>query len=858
MEELIERCKSKSIDYINKKTNKPFGKPALEKKLKEFEEKEKREIEENEPIAIEYKNEFLWELTTAIDNSNYKKTEMELNKCIKKCHDLLYSNGAIVGINASNDLIKIIILRLINIIYKDEEKKKLIDEELKTKVDKNDYDKYYNYIIDISNFRNSTNIENDIKMLIHKVIRMIFPGIFNNEDMNFNTKNIPSNYMKLIDNICGLIPIDNYQLFIKFFAETGGNIYEYFTNSYGKGNSSKELGQFFTPFKLINVIVNAVKPCITIDDTTTIYDPCCGSGGLLNRTSLNLEIKRSNIYGCEIGNNIIKYALASLLVNSKTLTINISNCCAITDNKYLFNNQKFNLILTNPPFGTSMNYKELEEKFNENNKNPEIKFREVYPIDINNGACLFLQHIIHMLEDNGIAGVVFPDGKELECKNNYNIRKHLIDNCKILKIIDVQGGVFENTGVKTKILIFKKQKGVDNHKGIEFMEIKKSYNRIKLTAIADLDSNLSFKLKVNDNELTENYKDSNDIQLIQFGDLFTLIEGSIQSSKVQEDENGITLVTGAKEFKKIKIIENTHIEGENLFISHTGNGDKVPIKYFAGSCCYSNLMSLCKLNDDYKDKINIKFIYYYLKDKQEFIEDTYQKGCANKSLNIEEFNKLKLPIPSIEVQNNLIEKIELIDNSIKEFGEIIKTLEELNKVKLDCVLNINKKELEIVKLGEVCNFKNGNGLKKDELIKGEYPVIGGGQKPLGFHNQYNTNENTILCSSSGAYSGFISKYSKKVWASDCFSIIPKNNLINNTYLYYLLKTFQNEIYKLQTGTVQPHIYSKDLYNLKIPVPPMELQEEIVDYCDNNQTTIDNLKKTIEDNKKMVKEILMGI
>ena len=134
-------------------------------------------------------------------------------------------------------------------------------------------------------------------------------------------------------------------------------------------------------------------------------------------------------------------------------------------------------------------------------------------------------------------------------------------------------------------------------------------------------------------------------------------------------------------------------------------------------------------------------------------------------------------------------------------------------------------------LGETCKFKNGKAIKKDTLIEGEYPVIGGGQKPMGFHNEYNTNENTILCSSSGAYAGFISKYDKKVWASDCFSIIPKDKSIEKNYLYYLLKTIQYKIYKLQTGTAQPHVYSKNLQNIKIPIPSIERQQEIVKYLD---------------------------
>ena len=161
-------------------------------------------------------------------------------------------------------------------------------------------------------------------------------------------------------------------------------------------------------------------------------------------------------------------------------------------------------------------------------------------------------------------------------------------------------------------------------------------------------------------------------------------------------------------------------------------------------------------------------------------------------------------------------------------------------------------------LGEVCNFKNGKGIKKDTLIEGEYPVIGGGQKPMGFHNEYNADENTILCSSSGAYAGFISKYDKKVWASDCFSIIPKNNSINNTYLYYLLKTIQDKIYKLQTGTAQPHIYSKDLQNIKISIPSLERQQEIVEYCDFNDILIKQLEKEIENNKKQAQQFITGI
>src|SRR5690606_21926881 len=106
------------------------------------------------------------------------------------------------------------------------------------------------------------------------------------------------------------------------------------------------------------------------------------------------------------------------------------------------------------------------------------------------------------------------------------------------------------------------------------------------------------------------------------------------------------------------------------------------------------------------------------------------------------------------------------------------------------------KGIEYKKLEEICYFKGGKQLARDNYIKGNYPVIGGGQSPSGYHNNYNMNENTILCSSSGAYAGFISRYDTKVWASDCFSINIKNiNELNKKYLYYYLKYIQNNIYK---------------------------------------------------------------
>jgi type I restriction-modification system DNA methylase subunit len=150
----------------------------------------------------------------------------------------------------------------------------------------------------------------------------------------------------------------------------------------------------------------------------------------------------------------------------------------------------------------------------------------------------------------------------------------------------------------------------------------------------------------------------------------------------------------------------------------------------------------------------------------------------------------------------------------------------------------NDGSVEWIELSEVCNFKNGKNLTKKDLIDGIYPVIGGGKNPIGNHNAFNRDENTILCSSSGS-AGYISKYNTKVWASDCFSIHSKNkDKLNEQYLYYYLVFIQHKIYKLQNGAGQPHVYSKDLQKIKFPILSVGKQNTIV----KNLDTLFDMKK----------------
>jgi len=882
-DEIIDICISKGIEYFNPKTKKNFAKQTLITRIKKLNEvNETKKKDENEPkndeVIIEYKNEIIWKQTEEDkkNNDEYNEIEAKLISCIKSCHDILYSNGSITGLKASNDIIKIIICRLFNVIYKNDEIKKIIS----TKISKDVINKYEKYLIDIKEFckvcNTAGNTDNEIKLFILKIFIPIFPNIFNSDDIIFNTRNQPNNYIKIIIKICELIDINDNELFIKLFAETGGNMYEYFTNSYGKGSTSKELGQFFTPFKLINLILFNIKDSIDINDDYSLYDPCCGSGGLLNRTASYLKINRNNIYGCEIEKDTTKYALASLIVNNNSLQINILNRCSLSQNNYLFEDKKFDLILTNPPFGTKMTYKDLNDKFDvykkDNYDSSQLKFEDIYPINTNNGASLFLQHVIYMLKDNGICGIVLPDGNELVSKTYYNIRKYFIDNCKIIKVINVSVGTFGSTGVKTKVIIFKKKKGKDNHKNIEFLEVNKYCNELKLIAISDLDNNYSFKLKINqDLDIYEN----KELELIEFGEMFDLIKGTIQSSKVIDDKNGNCMfISKAEITEDTRNIYSDTYNVNALYIAQAFNGNgKCPIRYYNMKSIHSNLLYHIKPKEDYKDKINIKYIYYYLNRNQEFIEENYQLGCANKSLDVEEFNLMKIPIPSIEIQNKKVEEIDKLEESIKT----IKLRMEQIKHEQQYILISKLREyigIEYKTLGEIATIIIGGTPKRDNLLyynngtnlwvsirELNNNIITDTKEKITDLGVKKSNVkllpiNTILFAFKLSI-GKIGIAGAPLYTNEAIAGINSNNsnIIINKYLYYYL--YSTDFNHLASGIIgtSGSLNKNILEELEIPIPSIEKQKEIVGILDGINDRMNGDIKYIEVLRDLISKLI---
>lgn len=138
--------------------------------------------------------------------------------------------------------------------------------------------------------------------------------------------------------------------------------------------------------------------------------------------------------------------------------------------------------------------------------------------------------------------------------------------------------------------------------------------------------------------------------------------------------------------------------------------------------------------------------------------------------------------------------------------------------------------VEFVKLGDCCSFKRGTTITAKNAIPGDVPVLAGGQKPAYYHNEANRTGETIVVAGSGAYAGFVSYWTIPVFLSDSFSVELDDRLVVK-FVYYFLKNIQQKIFATKKGSGVPHVHGSSIEKFEIPLPPIEVQTEIVRILD---------------------------
>lgn len=154
-------------------------------------------------------------------------------------------------------------------------------------------------------------------------------------------------------------------------------------------------------------------------------------------------------------------------------------------------------------------------------------------------------------------------------------------------------------------------------------------------------------------------------------------------------------------------------------------------------------------------------------------------------------------------------------------------------------------------LNKLAILQKGQSITSDEVIDGDYPVIAGGQTSPYNHHIANHNGNVITVSASGAYSGYVWYHDYPIFASDCTMIFSQNeDSILTEFLAEILKLKQQEIYLLQKGAGQPHVYASDLEQLEIPIPPLVTQKKIINHIRQTRQTASDLQ--IAANNELIK------
>ena len=138
--------------------------------------------------------------------------------------------------------------------------------------------------------------------------------------------------------------------------------------------------------------------------------------------------------------------------------------------------------------------------------------------------------------------------------------------------------------------------------------------------------------------------------------------------------------------------------------------------------------------------------------------------------------------------------------------------------------------VEYKKLKDVSLMRRGTSLTKSQSTFGNIPVISGGKEPAFYCNISNRNADIVTVAGSGAGAGYVQYFNYPIFANDCFTIEGTEETLTK-YLYYFLSNVQNKIYETKKGGGVPHVHISDIENYEIPVPPLEVQREIVEILD---------------------------
>lgn len=226
-----------------------------------------------------------------------------------------------------------------------------------------------------------------------------------------------------------------------------GRVYEYFLKSFAV-NATKEDGEFYTPHDIVELIAAFIEPF-----DGTLYDPCCGSGGMFVQCAKYVEaksgdIKAVNVYGQE--NDPATYRLAKMNLAVRGISHHLGEKNASTFTNDMHKGLVFDYIMANPPFN-------LKKWYNEN-LSDDARWADYGTPPESNANYAWILHMLSKLKSGkGVAGFLLANGA-LGDSDTVDIRKKLIENDKIEAIIVLPRELFYTTDISVTLWILNENK----------------------------------------------------------------------------------------------------------------------------------------------------------------------------------------------------------------------------------------------------------------------------------------------------------------------------------------------------------------------------------------------------------------
>jgi type I restriction enzyme M protein len=672
-------------------------------------------------------------------------------------------------------------------------------------------------------------------------------------------------------------------------SEDLGDAFEYLLKVMG---SQGDAGQFRTPRHIIDFIIDAVEPTKEM----RILDPACGTAGFLisaykfildqykdekgrpgaKLTSSEKKKLARNFSGYDISHDMVRLALVNMYLHG-IAEPNINEYDTLTSEERW--NEKAECIFANPPFMSPSG---------------GIRPHSRFGIKATRSEVLFVDYIAEHITSDGRAGIIVPEGIIFQSANAYkDLRKQLIEDYGLYAVVSLPAGVFQPySGVKTSILLLDKS-FVKENEDILFVKIENDGYDLGAQRRATPEKNdLPNAL-----ELIKAYKAGKDISLTKSS--LIISKEKIAASgdcNLSMDRYREQVVTGKQQWPMVKLgdvceiisgqspsSDNYNVKGQGLpfYQGKTEFGDTYlehprkwtteitkiaepsdilisvrapvgPVNITKEKICIGRGLAAIRS----KEQINSIYIFNILLAIQDKIK-SLSTGSTFESINRNDLAKLQIPLPPLSVQEELVTELERYRKMIEGARAIIANYKP--EIEID-------PKWEMKELGEVCEFINGRPFKPsdwDTKDNGGLPIIriqnlNNLEAEFNYYSgevsdKYVVSNRELLFSWSGSRG---SSFGPHIWVGKeailnqhIFKVKFKP-ILDKMYLYYILKRAVSEVEEnLHGGVGLVHITKPNLERIKIPIPDISTQMNVLARLELERSEIEMLKamtKRLED------------